>query len=313
MPDSLPHAAVRSAPGAARAEGRRQRPARLAHARAAVVRTARGRVRAGQQGDLAAQAAAVAQVAAPQPAVLLVEMTAQAPGVVHARTVRLPDPAVQVRCFTGGMSEEPPVEVVDGELVQDDGARLDAALSAVADRVRDLVVADVQRLRARQPGLADQDLARLVVRRGTRRVAWASAATGFGGLATAAVHLPSVLALQAALVLAVAEVYGELDDPDLTWHVALVLGGDRAVGAVRASGVPAADDVSRRWITGHVTRETMRQVRGVVARAVLTTAGRRSLSSVTKLVPVVGAGVGYVLDRAAAQQLGERAIRYYGR
>ena len=208
------------------------------------------------------------------------------------------------------MSE--PGEVVDGELVQDDGARLEAALSAVVDRVRDLVVADVERLRARQPGLAPQDLARLVVRRGTRRVGWASAATGFGGLTTAAVHVPSVLALQAALVLAVAEVYGELDDPDLTWHVAMVLGGDRAVSAVRASGVAATDDLSRRWVTRHVTRSTMRQVRGAIARTVLTTAGRRSISSVTKLVPVVGAGVGYVLDRAHAQHLGERAIRYYG-
>ncbi len=210
----------------------------------------------------------------------------------------------------------PDDEVVDGVIVgsEDDGEadRLEALLRAAVARVRGVVAADVQRLRERQPGLAAEDLARLVVRRGTRRVAVASFATGFGGIATTAVNLPSVLVLQTGLVLAVADVYGHLDDPELVRDVVLVLGGDSAAAALRTFGVPASDDFSQRWVSSHVTRQTLKQVNGVVARKVLGVAGARSLSRVTRLVPVVGAGVASAFDRGYAQELGERAIAYYG-
>ena len=205
-------------------------------------------------------------------------------------------------------------EVLDGELVdEDDGqdSRLDTLLSGAVAKVRSTVVTDVARVRARHPELAADDLARLVVKRGTRRVGWASFATGFGGIATTAVNVPSVLALQAALVLSVAEVYGELDSPDVKQDLALIVGGQGAVGALRHFGVSASNDFSKRWVSRNVTRETMKKVNRVIGRKILTIAGEKSLTSVTKLVPVVGAGVGYVFDRSYAQALGERAVRYY--
>lgn len=211
----------------------------------------------------------------------------------------------------------PEDEVVDGVIVEDtepgdDAARLDALLRSAVATVRGVVAADVQRLRERQPGLAAEDLARLVVRRGSRRVAVTSFATGFGGFATTAVNLPSVLLLQTALVLAVADCYGRLDDPDLVRDVVLVLGGDSAAAALRTAGVPASDDFSQSWVSSNVTRETLKHVNRVVARKVLRVAGARSLSRVTRLVPVVGAGVASAFDRGYARELGERAIAYYG-
>ena len=62
----------------------------------------------------------------------------------------------------------------------------------------------------------------------------------------------------------------------------------------------------------NVGRETLKQVNRVVARKVLRVAGARSLSRVTRLVPVVGAGVAATFDRGYARELGERAIAYYG-
>lgn len=205
-------------------------------------------------------------------------------------------------------------EVLDAEFVEDDAraSRLDTLLGAAVAKVRDAVSADVARLRARRPELASDDLARLVVKRGTRRVGWASVATGFGGVATAAVNVPSVLALQTALVLSVAEVYGELDSPDVKQDLALILAGQGAAGAMRHVGVAATNDFSKRWVSRNVTRETMKKINRVVGRKILTKAGEKSLTSVTKLVPVVGAGVGYVFDRGYARALGERAVRYYG-
>lgn len=73
---------------------------------------------------------------------------------------------------------------------------------------------------------------------------------------------------------------------------------------MRHVGVAATNDFSKRWVGRNVTRETMKKVNRVVSRKILTKAGEKSLTSITKLVPVVGAGVGYVFDRSYARDLG---------
>jgi uncharacterized protein (DUF697 family) len=194
----------------------------------------------------------------------------------------------------------------------DDAGRLDELLLGAIARVRALVVADVERARKRNPGLSQDQLARLVVKRGTRRVGAASFATGFGGAPTLALNISSVVTLQASLVLAVAAVYDELDSPDLRQDLVLILAGNSAVTALRTFGVAAANDMGKKWVQKNVTRETMKQVNKVVSRKILTKAGEKSLTSFVKLVPVAGAAVGYTVDRGYARALGESAIRYYG-
>lgn len=188
---------------------------------------------------------------------------------------------------------------------------LNVVLAWTVGRFKEVVLADVARVRRRHPDMADEELARIVVRRGVRRVGWASFATGFGGAPLIAANVSSVIALQAAIVLAVAEVYGELESPDIKRDIALIIGGDSAVQAFKQFGVVATNDFSKRWVQRNVTRETMKKVNRVVSRKVITKAGEKSLTSFTKLVPVLGAGVGYVIDRSYARLLGERAIRYY--
>lgn len=208
-------------------------------------------------------------------------------------------------------------EVLEGVIVDPDAAgggrapdQLEALLGTVLHRVRATIRSDVARLRAKNPGLSRDQLAELVVRRGSRRVGAASFATGFGGLATTALNVPSVLALQAALVLAVAEVYGELDDPEILQDVTLILAGESAVGALRALGVEVTDEVSKDLVRRSVARSTLRRAARAVSKRVLVRVGERSVG---RLVPVAGAAVGLVFDRSWAKVLGERAIRYYGR
>jgi hypothetical protein len=193
----------------------------------------------------------------------------------------------------------------------DDSGRLEDLLTGAIERVRALVEADVERVRKRKPGLTQDELARALVRRGTRRVGAASFATGFGGAPTLALNITSVLTLQASLVLAVAAAYEELDSPDLRQDLILILAGNSAVTAMRGFGVAAANDMGKRWVQKNVTRETMKQVNRVVSRKILTKAGEKSLTSFMKLVPVAGAAVGYTIDRTYARTLGESAIRYY--
>ena len=194
----------------------------------------------------------------------------------------------------------------------DDVGHLDDLLLGAIARARALVVADVERVRKGNPGLSQDQLARLVVKRGTRRVGAASFATGFGGAPTLALNISSVLTLKDSLVLAVAAVYDELDSPDLRQDLVLILAGNSAVTALRTFGVAAANDMGKKWMQKNVTRETMKQVNKVVSRKILTKAGEKSLTSFVKLVPVAGAAVGYTVDRGYARALGESAIRYYG-
>lgn len=195
----------------------------------------------------------------------------------------------------------------------DDAAErdLNVVLAWTVDRFKEVVLADVARVRRRHPDMVDEDLARLVVRRGVRRVGWASFATGFGGAPLIAANISSVIALQAGIVLAVAEVYGELDSPDIKRDIALIIGGDSVAQAFKQFGVVATNDFSKRWVQRNVTRETMKKVNRIVSRKIITKAGEKSVTSFTKLVPVLGAGVGYVIDRSYARLLGERSIRYY--
>lgn len=193
----------------------------------------------------------------------------------------------------------------------DASGRLEGVLQAAIDHVRVLVEADVQRIRSRNPALTQDELARAVVKRGTRRVGAASFATGFGGAPTLALNITSVLTLQAQLVLGVAAAYDELDSPDLRQDLILILAGNSAVTAMRTLGVAAANDVGKRWVQKNVTRETMKQVNKIASRKIITKAGEKSLTSFMKLVPVAGAVVGYTVDRTYARALGESAIRYY--
>jgi hypothetical protein len=199
---------------------------------------------------------------------------------------------------------------IDGD-GRDDSGQLEDLLNAAIDRIRGLVEADVERVRRRRPGLSQDELARALVKRGTRRVGAASFATGFGGAPTIALNVTSVLTLQAQTVLAVAAAYDELDSPDLRQDLVLILAGNSAVVALRGFGVAAANDMGKRWVQRNVTRETMKRVNKIVSRKILTKAGEKSLTSFVKLVPVAGAAVGYTLDRSYTRALGESAIRYY--
>lgn len=199
---------------------------------------------------------------------------------------------------------------LDGH-ARDESGQLGDLLNAAIARIRGLVEADVARVRRRRPGLSPDELARALVKRGTRRVGAASFATGFGGAPTLAVNVTSVLTLQVGTVLAVAAAYDELDSPDLRQDLVLILAGNSAVAAFRGFGVAATNDMGKRWVQRNVTRETMKQVNKVVSRKILTKAGEKSMTSFVKLVPVAGAVVGYTLDRSYTRVLGESAIRYY--
>jgi hypothetical protein len=133
--------------------------------------------------------------------------------------------------------------------------QLEDLLNAAIARIRGLVRADVERVRRCRPGLTQDQLARALVMRGTRRVGATSFATGFGDPPPLAVNVTSVLALQAATALAVAAAYDELDSADLRQDRVLILGSNSAVVALCGFGAAAGNDIGKRWVRANVTRE----------------------------------------------------------
>lgn len=170
----------------------------------------------------------------------------------------------------------------------------------------------VAQLRAARP-LADADeLAAGVVSRRALKAGGIGAITGLGGLVILPVAIPANLVgtwrVQVTMLAIIAEIYEaefEVDD------FFLVLGGSAAVEAMKQLGVLVGKDVTKRMVEKHVTRETMKQINRVVSRQILTKAGEKSAMSFMKMVPLVGAPVGFAFDWTATRAFGKAGILYY--
>jgi hypothetical protein len=179
------------------------------------------------------------------------------------------------------------------------------------------VQAYVAKLREQNPGLSDDELAWRIVTRKAFKNGLVGFFTSLPGLPALPVTVPTdVVAswqIQVTTVLAVATVYGHTPETtDLRTDIYLVLAGDAAVQALKQFGVKASRILTQRAVSKYVTREMMQQIWRVLGRKIITKAGEKSLTSFTKMVPVVGGVVGYMCDWAATRTIGLQAIRYYG-
>jgi uncharacterized protein (DUF697 family) len=146
--------------------------------------------------------------------------------------------------------------------------------------------AQFERLRARHPDARNIDLVHKVVRQQSMKCGLVGALTGLGGFLTLPIALPIDILLsmriQAAMVQFIASAYGqhEVGQPELRLRSYLVM-----TGSVRAS------------------QSTFRFVMRVILRLM----GK----SFAKLVPFIGAIVGYVINYSIARATGNVALRWY--
>jgi hypothetical protein len=64
-------------------------------------------------------------------------------------------------------------------------------------------------------------------------------------------------------------------------------------------------------IEKQLTRSVTRRVCQEVGKKVLVKGGQKSLQVIAKLIPLVGAPIGFAFDYVAARAVGKIAIRYY--
>lgn len=174
----------------------------------------------------------------------------------------------------------------------------------------------VEKLRSQNPGISDEALAKKIVSRKSAKNGLVGAATGLGGLITLPVAIPVDLAvswkIQIFMALSIAHVYGHnLKTADIKTDIYLILAGDAAKEGLKRLGIEVSKGVTKKAIEKHITREIMKKIWKIIPQKIITKAGEKSLTSFMKMVPLVGAPIGYIFDWTAAKTVGRTAIKYY--
>jgi len=196
--------------------------------------------------------------------------------------------------------------------------------TSVLDKIIDWIIATdpmevssyADKLREQNPGISNDDLAKKIVDRKSIKSGLVGAATGLPGLlalpATVPTDLVATWKIQAYMAVSIAYVYGHTTETtDLKTDVYLILAGDAAKEALKRVGIEVAKNITKKAMDKYITREVMKQIWKVVGRNIITKAGQKSLTSFTKMVPLVGAPVGFVFDWVATYGLGKTAIKCY--
>lgn len=144
------------------------------------------------------------------------------------------------------------------------------------------------------------------------------AITGIGGIITLPVAVPVDLVcswqIQASMALSIAYIYGHTKDTtDLKTDLYLILAGDSAKEILKQFGIEASKSLTKKMVNKYITREVMTKIWKLVGRKIITKAGEKSLTSFVKMVPLVGAPVGFTFDWASTQFVGNIAIKYYSK
>lgn len=197
---------------------------------------------------------------------------------------------------------------------------LQNALETVMDHVMSTdhvtIEAYVDKLREQNPGISCDKLAHKILDRKSVKNGLVGAITGLGGLITLPISVPADLIctwrIQAAMAFSIAYVYGHTKNTiDLKTDLYIIIAGDSVKQALKRVGIEVTKSVTKKAVQKYVTRDVMVKIWKVVGQKIITKAGEKSLTSFMKMVPLVGAPVGFVFDWVATQAVGRFAISYY--
>ena len=174
----------------------------------------------------------------------------------------------------------------------------------------------VDKLREQNMEITCDELAKKVMKRKSIKNGLVGAVTGLGGIVTLPVSIPADLVcswrIQASMAFSIAYIYGHTKDTtDLKTDLYLILAGDSAKEALKRFGIEVSKSVTKKAVDKYITRDIMVKIWKVVGRKIITKAGEKSLTSFMKLVPLVGAPVGFAFDWGATKAVGGLAIKYY--
>ena len=178
----------------------------------------------------------------------------------------------------------------------------------------------VDDFRAKNPNLSDDELASRIIGIKSLKNGLVGAATGIPGFLAMPVTIPTDLLMswkiQINLALCVAYVYGHdidnKDTDDLKTDIYMILAGPAAKESLSVLGVEI-DTVTKKAVRRYVTRELMSEIWKKIARQIAVRTGRKTAIKLSRMVPLIGAPIGFATDYAAAKSVGSFAKEYYNR
>jgi hypothetical protein len=140
--------------------------------------------------------------------------------------------------------------------------------------------------------------------------------TGVPGMILLPVTVPADLIgtwrVQICMIVAIAYVYGHTNETtDLRRDIYLIILGDSFKEVLKDFSIEAGKILTRKTVDKCITREVMNKIYKVIGRKILTKGGEKSITSFVKLVPLVGAPIGFAFEWTATKTVGLFAIRYY--
>ena len=175
-------------------------------------------------------------------------------------------------------------------------------------------------LRERFPDASNDELARKVVGLKSLKNGFVGAATATPGFLAFPIAIPADLIMswkiQINMAMCVAHIYGHTIDGEdakrsFKTDIYLILAGNAARDCLSVFGVNV-DAVTKKSIKLYLTREVTIEVWKLLARKIITTAGVRAFSRVSRAIPLIGAPIGFAFDYSATRSVGDVAVNYYG-
>ncbi len=174
----------------------------------------------------------------------------------------------------------------------------------------------VNQLRKLNPGISNEDLSKKIISRRSLKAGGIGGICNLGGLVTMPFTMPVDLyytfKIQARMVLAIAYIYDwNIHDEDMATDILLVMGGNAGINALSKAGIKVGQEFAKKAVKKFITREVMKKVNRIVSRRIITKAGEKSLTSFTKLVPIVGAPIGFGVNYLGTRSIGKVAFKFY--
>lgn len=178
----------------------------------------------------------------------------------------------------------------------------------------------VDEQRNRHPDLSDDDLATRIIGIKSVKNGFVGAATGVPGFLAMPITVPTDLLMswkiQINLAMCIAYLYGHDIDTkstdDLKTDIYMILAGNSARDYLKVLGVEI-DSVTKRSLKRYVSREVLAGVWKQIGRHIAVSTGRKNATKLSRMIPLIGAPIGFAFDYRATKSVGAFARQYYSR
>ena len=186
-------------------------------------------------------------------------------------------------------------------------------LESVLEGARSRAARRVAKLRVQHPDEAPRQLGQRLVNSSSFRAGVVGAATGALSRLSQPVGLPAgvaqTLAGEAELLLALLEIYGvESAGPVGKAKLYALWAGAGVADAAKSAGLKLGANAVGRILAGSLPARLIARLNPVLIKAILARLGMGWVPRVLKLWPIVGAPIGFAIDRAALKALGSAAL-----